>query len=55
MRYILASTKIIKGKCSYPYNIIKKTTFYKKMEVSLPTDTDRRAIFKNKLDYKTIM
>lgn len=32
MRYILASTKIIKGKCSYPYNIIKKTTFYKKWQ-----------------------
>ena len=30
MRYILASTKIIKGKCSYPYNKKKKTTFYKK-------------------------
>ena len=29
MKYILASTKIIKGKCSYPYNKIKKTTFYK--------------------------
>jgi len=54
MRYILASTKIIKGKCSYPYNKIKKQRFIK-MAVSLPTDTDRRAIFKNKLDYKTII
>ncbi len=32
MRYILVSKKIIKGKCSYSYNIIKKQRFIKKWQ-----------------------